>query len=70
VTIEVKGGQGAISNVHSHLKELRAEMANNGHSVGAVIAKKAGSTKVGEDWVAMMPVDVFFDLLDIFDFTE
>jgi hypothetical protein len=63
-TIEVKGGQTALSSPHSHLRELRAEMANNGHSFGAVIAKKAGSTKVGEEWVAMMPVDVLFDILD------
>jgi hypothetical protein len=62
-TIEVKGGQGATSGVHSHLKELRAEMANNEHRFGAVIAKKPGSTKVGEDWVAILPVDVLFDIL-------
>jgi hypothetical protein len=63
VTIEVKGGQGALSSPHSHLRELKAEMANNGHTIGAVVAKKAGSTNVGDDWVAMMPVSVFFDIL-------
>jgi hypothetical protein len=57
-TIEVKGGQGALNKPHSHLKELLAEMENNNHMYGAVIAKKPGSTKVGEDWVAMMPVSV------------
>ena len=63
-TLEVKGGQGALSSPHSHLRELVAEMKNNGHQWGAVIAKKAGSTKVGEEWVAMMPVHVLFDILD------
>lgn len=63
-TIEVKGGQGALKAAYSHLKELREEIDNNGHRYGAVIAKKPGSTKVGQDWVAMMPVDLLFDLLD------
>lgn len=62
-TIEVKGGQGALKSPHSHLRELRAEMANNGHFHGAVIAKKPGSTNVGADWVAMMPVEVLLDII-------
>ncbi len=65
-TLEVKGGQGALNNPHAHLRELRDEMANNKHRFGAVIAKKPGSTKVGQDWVAMLPVDVLFDLLDAY----
>lgn len=65
VTIEVKGGQGALNKPHSHLRELVAEMANNGHRVGAVIAKKPGSTNVGDDWVAMMPVRVFLDIVNM-----
>ena len=56
-TIEVKGGQGALNSPHSHLRELKAEMANNNHMYGAVICKKPGSTNVGDDWVAMMPVE-------------
>ena len=67
VTIEVKGGQGALSSPHQHLRELKAEMTTNKHHVGAVIAKKAGSTKVGEEWVAMMPVSVFFDIIKLLD---
>lgn len=62
-TVEVKGGQGATSGVHKHLSELRQEMANNRHQFGAVIAKKPGSTKVGDDWVAIMPVDVLNEML-------
>ena len=62
-TVEVKGGQGAISNVHSHIKELREEMVNNGHDYGAVVAKKAGSRNVGEDWVAIMPVEVLNSMI-------
>lgn len=64
-TIEVKGGQGALSKPHSHLRELVAEMENNGHKFGAVIAKKPGSTKVGDDWVAMMPVRVLLELINL-----
>jgi len=56
-TIEVKGGQGALNNPHSHLRELKAEMQNNDHMYGAVICKKPGSNDVGNDWVAMMPVE-------------
>lgn len=62
--IEVKGGQGALSSPHSHLRELRAEIANAKACAGAVIAKKPGSTNVGKDWVAMIPVDILFDILD------
>lgn len=62
--LEVKGGQGALSSPHSHLRELRDEIQNARARFGAVVAKKAGSTKVGEDWVAMMPVSVLFDILD------
>lgn len=63
-TIEVKGGQGALQNPHSHLKELKAEIANKKDFAGAVIAKKRGSNNVGDDWVAMMPVSVLFDVLN------
>jgi hypothetical protein len=63
VTIEVKGGQKAVSALHSHVKELREEMHNNVHSFGAVIAKKPGSTKVGEDWIAAMPVAVYNNMI-------
>lgn len=59
VTIEVKAGQKAISGLHSHVRELKEEMANNGHEFGAVIAKKPGSRNVGEDWLAVMPVEVY-----------
>ena len=62
--LEVKGGQGALSSPHSHLRELKAEIANAQALYGAVVAKKAGSTNVGDDWVAMMPVSVLFDILD------
>jgi len=61
--VEVKGGQGALKSPHSHLRELRAEMANADAFAGAVIAKKPGTTDVGADWVAMMPVDVLVDVL-------
>lgn len=67
VTIEVKGGQGALSSPHQHLRELKEEMVNNKHHVGAVIAKKAGSTNVGDDWVAMMPVSVFFNIIKLLE---
>lgn len=62
--IEVKGGQGAATRPHQHLKELKAEIENAKAEAGAVITKKAGSRNVGEDWVAMMPVEILFDLLN------
>jgi len=62
-TIEVKGGQGSLSRPHQHLKELKAEIGNKGDFAGAAVVKKAGSTDVGEDWVAMMPVKVLFAIL-------
>lgn len=55
-TIEVKGGQGALGSPHAHIREMHAERDNNGHMMGAVIAKKPGSTNVGDDWVALMSV--------------
>lgn len=64
-TLEVKGGQGAIKQIHSHVREMVAEMHNNGHNLGAVIAKKAGSRNVGSDWLAVMPAELLFDILDI-----
>jgi hypothetical protein len=64
IVIEVKGGQGALSSPHSHLRELKAEVANAKARYGAVIAKKPGSTNVGDGWVAMLPVSMFFDIID------
>ena len=62
--IEVKGGQGALSAPHQHLREMQQEVLNAKARYGAVIAKKPGSAKVGQDWVAMMPVDMLFDIID------
>lgn len=44
------------------LKELADEMRNAGVDVGAVIAKKRGTTDVGE-WYAVMPVHLLLPLL-------
>lgn len=44
------------------VKELETEMDNAGVDTGAVIAKKRGTTDVG-DWYAVMPVHVLADLL-------
>lgn len=63
-TIEVKGGQGALGKPHQHLRELRAEIINKDDFAGAAICKKPGSNNVGDDWVAMMPVSVLFDILN------
>ena len=63
-TLEVKGGSGALQNPHSHLRELVAEITNKGDFAGAVVAKKRGSNNIGDDWVAMMPVSVLFDILN------
>jgi len=44
------------------IKELEAEMVNADVQVGAVIAKKRGTTNVG-DWYAVLPVRVLVELL-------
>jgi hypothetical protein len=44
------------------LKELETEMVNADVQVGAVIAKKRGTTNVG-DWYAVLPVRVLVELL-------
>ncbi len=44
------------------IKELEAEMVNADVQLGAVIAKKRGTTNVG-DWYAVLPVRVLVELL-------
>lgn len=44
------------------LDELEVEMGNAGVDSGAVIAKKRGTTQVGE-WYAILPVSVLVNIL-------
>jgi hypothetical protein len=62
VVVEVKGGQKAVSQLHAHVRELREEIANAKAETGFVVAKKPGSAKV-EEWLFVMPGDLFIELL-------
>jgi hypothetical protein len=58
---------GEVKDCKSHtygpwLRELDVEMTNSGARFGAVIAKRRGTTDVGE-WFAVMPVRVLADLM-------
>ncbi len=62
VTVEVKGGQKAVTALGSHIDELWAEMDNGGTETGVVIAKRCRKGNVGE-WFAVMPVNLWVDLI-------
>ena len=63
VCVEVKGGQKAVTQIPAHLRELDAEIRNSKAETGAVIVKKARSANV-EDWYAVMPAALWFDLIE------
>lgn len=56
VVVEVKGGQKAVTELGSHVKEMLVEVENAQAETGFVIAKRRQSGKVG-DWFAVMTVD-------------
>lgn len=60
VVIEVKDHK--AHTLSEWMKELKAEIENADVSVGAVIAKKRGTTDVGE-WYAIMPAYILSFLL-------
>lgn len=60
VCIEVKNE--ARFDLAGWIKELEVEIGHSGADVGAVIAKKRGTTNVG-DWYAVLPVRILVDLL-------
>lgn len=60
VTLEVKSCK--AFDLAGWLKEAQQEQANNGDHVGAVIAKKRGTTNPA-DWYALMTVKQLCDLL-------
>lgn len=60
VVIEVKDHK--TITLSEWLKELKVEMFNAKVDVGCVLAKKRGTTSVG-DWYAVMPASVFAHLL-------
>ena len=63
VCMEVKGGQKAVTQIGTHVREMIVETANSKSETGVVIAKKARSADVGE-WYAVMPVAMWFDLVE------
>jgi hypothetical protein len=62
VCIEVKGGQGAVKAISSHVNQTVAEIANSHAETGVAIVKKARSATV-DDWYAVMPASVWLDLI-------
>jgi Holliday junction resolvase len=60
IVIEVKNHK--TLDLAGWIKELEAEMKNANVNVGAVIAKKRGTTDPGE-WYAIMPVHILASLL-------
>lgn len=60
VTLEVKSCKSF--DLAGWLKEAQAEQANNGDHIGAVIAKKRGTTNPA-DWYALMTFRQLCDLL-------
>lgn len=63
VCIEVKGGQGAINHISTHVNQTIAEIANAHAETGVAIVKKARSANV-DDWYAVMPARVWLDLIE------
>ncbi len=62
VCIEVKGGQGAVTHISTHVNETIAEIANSHAETGVAIIKKARSANV-DDWYAVMPASVWLELI-------
>lgn len=60
IVLEVKNHK--TLDLAGWIKELEAEMKNANVNVGAVIAKKRGTTDPGE-WYAIMPVHILISLL-------
>ena len=60
ITIEVKNTQKML--LSEWMSELAREMLNTGDDVGFIVAKKRGTTDVGE-WYAITPMRVVIDLL-------
>lgn len=63
VCVEVKGGQKAVTQIGSHVNEMTVEIRNSHSETGVVIAKRARSANV-EEWFAVMPVAMWFDLIE------
>jgi hypothetical protein len=61
VVLEVKSCQ--AFDLAGWLKEAQIERENDGAAIGAVIAKKRGTTDVGQ-WYALLSAEQLFDLLD------
>jgi hypothetical protein len=60
VTLEVKNHQRL--DLAGWLRELAAEMENDGTDIGAVVVKKRGTTDVGQ-WYAVLPMEVLIRIL-------
>lgn len=67
---DIRGVSNAVLEVKNHgrfdlagwMRELEAEMENQGTDIGAVVIKKRGTGDVGQ-WYAVLPVEVLNRLL-------
>jgi hypothetical protein len=64
VVIEVKDRK--AHSWHGHFAQLRAQIINADAYTGVIIAKRPGLTDVGE-WMAVMPVAEWFNLMQLLE---
>ena len=64
VVIEVKDRK--AHSWHGYFEQLRSQIANANAYTGVIIAKRPGLTDVGE-WMAVMPVTEWFELMQLLE---
>jgi Holliday junction resolvase len=64
VVIEVKDRK--AHSWHGNFEQLRAQMTHANAYTGVIIAKRRGITDVGQ-WMAVMPVKEWFDLMQLLE---
>jgi len=64
VVIEVKDRK--AHSWHGYFEQLRRQIANANAYTGVIIAKRPGLTDVGE-WMAVMPVTEWFQLMQLLE---
>ena len=67
VVIEVKDRK--AHSWHGYFEQLRTQIGNANAYTGVIIAKRAGLTDVGE-WMAVMPVKEWFELMQLLEDTN
>ena len=67
VVIEVKDRK--AHSWHGYFEQLRTQIVNANAYTGVIIAKRPGLTDVGE-WMAVMPVKEWFELMQLLEDTN